>query len=48
MTQASTIKLDTGSRFPDIEFQLLDGSKVTLPAAWSGHWGTLIFYRGHW
>ena len=48
MTQAGTTMLDTGSRFPEIEFQLLDGSKLTLPAAWSGHWGTVILYRGHW
>ena len=38
MTQASTIKLDTGSRFPDIEFRLIDGSQLTLPGAWSGRW----------
>jgi hypothetical protein len=48
VTQASSIKLDSGSRFPDVEFQLLDGTKLTLPKAWSGHWGSLLFYRGHW
>lgn len=48
MAQAQTTKLDSGSRFPDIEFQLLDGSRVRLPAAWSGRWGALLIYRGHW
>ena len=48
MTQASSIKLDAGSRFPDIEFQLVDGSKLALPGAWAGRWGTVRFYRGHW
>ena len=40
--------LDTGDRFPDIEFATTSGATMRLPADTNGKWTALIFYRGDW
>jgi peroxiredoxin len=48
MAQAQVAKLDAGARFPDMTLRLLGGSQLAVPRDWAGHWGVLLFYRGHW
>ena len=40
--------LDTGDPFPATEFDKVGGGKLQLPEALAGHWGVVLFYRGHW
>lgn len=47
MTQAQTTKLDSENRIPEMEFQLLDGSRPKLPDAWARRWGVVLISRGH-
>lgn len=40
--------LNTGDPFPTLEVQLVGGSSVTLPDAFAGKYGVLLFNRGSW
>ena len=40
--------LDTGDPFPATEFDKVGGGKLRLPDDLAGHWGVVLFYRGHW
>lgn len=41
-------KLFEGDRFPDIELDLIDGSRITLPRQAPTLCTALLFYRGAW
>lgn len=41
-------KLDTGDAFPKMSLNLVDGSKIDLPAGLGGRYNVILFYRGHW
>ena len=41
-------KLKQGDRFPTIELNLTDGSRLTLPDQVSSRYLALLFYRGEW
>ena len=41
-------KLLEGDRFPDIELDLIDGSKIALPEQAPTPFVVLLFYRGAW
>ncbi len=40
--------LQQGGRFPQLELNLLDGGKLTLPEDAPSRYTALLFYRGHW
>ena len=40
--------LDSGDAFPDIEIAKVGGGKISLPGEFSGGWGVVLLYRGHW
>ncbi len=48
MARSSSLILDQGSAFPQMEFQKVEGGIIRLPDDWSGSWALLIAYRGHW
>lgn len=48
MAQMEGKKLDSGDLFPKIDFNLTDGTKVTLPEKSLETWGVLLVYRGNW
>jgi peroxiredoxin len=48
MAQAETVKLDSGSAFPEMELRLVDGSEATIPKDFRGNWLVFLAYRGHW
>ncbi len=41
-------KLVQGDRFPEIELDLTDGSKITLPDEAPSLYVALLVYRGEW
>jgi peroxiredoxin len=41
-------KLNTGDRFPDMTLDLVDGTKLDLPAGLDARYKVILFYRGHW
>ena len=41
-------KLNTGDRFPSMEFDLVGGGKITLPTDITSRYALVLFYRGHW
>jgi peroxiredoxin len=41
-------KLDTGDVFPDLTLDLVDGTKLELPAGLDARYKVILFYRGHW
>ncbi len=41
-------KLVQGDRFPEIELDLTDGSKITLPGEAPSPYVALLVYRGEW
>ena len=40
--------LQQGARFPQVEFNLVGGGKLTLPDDSSTRYTAVLFYRGHW
>jgi hypothetical protein len=48
MARESSTILDTGDRFPDLEFNLVSGEKMLLPRDLGNRWRVLLIYRGHW
>jgi peroxiredoxin len=40
--------LAPGDRFPSLTVPLLGGGSLVLPDALQGHFGVILFYRGHW
>ncbi|WP_329260456.1 peroxiredoxin family protein [Actinoallomurus sp. NBC_01490] len=40
--------LNPGDRFPSLTVPSLDGGSLALPDALRGHFGVILFYRGHW
>jgi hypothetical protein len=41
-------KLNTGDVFPNLTLDLVDGSKLDLPAGLDARYKVILFYRGHW
>lgn len=41
-------KLDTGDQFPNLTLDLVDGTKLGLPAGLDARYKVILFYRGHW
>ncbi len=41
-------KLGTGEMFPRMTLDLVDGSRLELPAGMDCRYGIILFYRGHW
>lgn len=41
-------KLNTGDVFPRMTLDLVDGSKLELPAGIDARYKVILFYRGHW
>lgn len=48
MARNSSLLLDEGDAFPQMNFQNIDGGITHLPDDWSGSWALLIAYRGNW
>jgi len=42
------VKLVQGDKIPQITFNLIDGSTITLPDEWPSRYLALLFYRGNW
>lgn len=40
--------LKPGDTFPQFTVDTLDGTTLTLPGAFDGHFATVLFYRGSW
>ncbi|HJP77450.1 MAG TPA: peroxiredoxin family protein [Pseudonocardiaceae bacterium] len=40
--------LHPGEKFPQLSLSLLDGSTFTVPDAFAGDFGVVLFYRGSW
>jgi peroxiredoxin len=40
--------LHPGDRFPSLTVPRLGGGSLVLPDALHGHFGVVLFYRGHW
>lgn len=40
--------LHPGDRFPSLTVARLGGGSLVLPDALDGHFGVVLFYRGHW
>ncbi|HZE30318.1 MAG TPA: peroxiredoxin family protein [Actinoallomurus sp.] len=40
--------LHPGDRFPSLTVPRLGGGSLALPDALQGHFGVVLFYRGHW
>ncbi len=40
--------LDSGDAFPKIEIAKVGGGSISLPDEFSGGWGVVLLYRGHW
>lgn len=41
-------KLNTGDTFPRLTLDLVDGTKLELPAGPDARYKVILFYRGHW
>jgi len=41
-------KLNTGDVFPHLRLDLVDGTKLDLPAGLDARYKVILFYRGHW
>ena len=41
-------KLQQGDRFPEINFNLVDGRSLSIPSGGPSRYTALLFYRGHW
>jgi peroxiredoxin len=41
-------KLNTGTAFPKMSLNLVDGSSIDLPEGLGGRYNVILFYRGHW
>jgi peroxiredoxin len=41
-------KLNTGDSFPQLTLDLIDGTKLDLPAGLDARYKVILFYRGHW
>jgi hypothetical protein len=48
MARAGQHILDSGERFPILEFDTVDHGRVSLPKAFEGGWGVFLAYRAHW
>ena len=48
MARESSILLDNGDSFPDLEFHLVSGEKMLLPRDLGNRWRVVLIYRGHW
>lgn len=49
MAQPQPRKLDSGDLFPAVgAMRTLAHGPLELPAALTGKWGVILFYRGHW
>ena len=48
MARAGTTILDTGDYFPEMEFAVVGGGEMTLPAIFIGKWSVFLLYRGQW
>ena len=40
--------LNPGDPFPQLAISTIDGQPLTLPDAFAGHFGVVLFYRGAW
>lgn len=40
--------LDSGARFPDLEWQWLNAGRRSLSSMTGGGWSVLLIYRGDW
>ena len=47
MAQGNT-KLDAGNSFPQLSFQTLDGTSLTVPINQQEQWTIFLLYRGEW
>lgn len=41
-------KLGSGSQFPRLSMEMLDGSQKSLPDDLSADFTVVLLYRGHW
>jgi hypothetical protein len=48
MAHEKDVLLDSGERFPDLDFNLVDGGKMSFLRDTGGQWRVLLIYRGHW
>ena len=48
MARAGSTILDTGDRFPALEFDTVSHGHLRLPDAFGDGWGVLLIYRAHW
>ncbi len=48
MARESSKPLDAGDKFPGIEFDTVEGSRLVLPDHLKNKWGVFFIYRGSW
>ena len=48
MARTSGSILDTGDRFPTLEFETVKHGRIGLPEAFRGGLGVFLAYRAHW
>jgi peroxiredoxin len=41
-------RLDAGDKFPHLTLHQAGGGDLTIPDAFEGHFGVVLFYRGSW
>lgn len=41
-------KLDTGTVFPKLTLNLVDGGAINVPDDLDARYKVILFYRGHW
>ena len=45
---SSTIRLENGQTFPNLNFSVVGQNDLNLPKDLAGRWAVVLFYRGHW
>lgn len=45
---ANAYRLGNGDLFPELTADLVGGGTLSLPGDLAGHWGIVVFNRGHW
>jgi hypothetical protein len=47
MAREDVRSLDTGDPFPELSFDTVGGTRLSLPGDFVGRWSIFLVYRGH-
>jgi hypothetical protein len=48
VARAGSSILDSGDRFPTLEFDTVQHGRIAVPDAFGEGWGVFLVYRAHW